>query len=54
MPPSRDNYRKASYAKTQQRDQGAGGTHDPAIRVVVKTTPLPIRPNKINAYSSQP
>ena len=43
-PPSRDNYRKASYPRTQQRDQGAGWTHDPAIRVVVKTTPLPIRP----------
>ena len=43
-PPSRDNYRKASYSRTQQRDQGAGWTHDPAIRVVVKTTPLPIRP----------
>ena len=43
-PPSRDNYRKASYPRTQQRDQGAGGTHNPAIRVVVKTTPLPIRP----------
>ena len=35
-PPSRDNYRKASYPRTQQRDQGAGWTHDPAIRVVVK------------------
>ena len=23
-PPSRDNYRKASYPRTQQRDQGAG------------------------------
>ena len=23
-PPSRDNNRKASYLKTQQRDQGAG------------------------------
>ena len=34
-PPSRDNYRKASYPRTQQRDQGAGWTHDPAIRVVV-------------------
>ena len=43
-PPSRDNYRKASYPRTQQRDQGAGWTHDPAIRVIVKTTPLPIRP----------
>ena len=43
-PPSRDNYRKASYPRTQQRDQGAGWTHDPAIRVVVITTPLPIRP----------
>ena len=43
-PPSRDNHRKASYPRTQQRDQGAGWTHDPAIRVVVKTTPLPIRP----------
>ena len=35
-PPSRDNYRKASYPRTQQRDQGAGWTHDPAIRVVGK------------------
>ena len=26
-PPSRDNHRKASYPKTQQRDQGAGWTH---------------------------
>ena len=43
-PPSRDNYRKASYPRTQQREQGAGWTHDPAIRVVVKTTPIPIRP----------
>ena len=43
-PPSSDNYRKASYPRTQQRDQGAGWTHDPAIRVVVNTTPLPIRP----------
>ena len=43
-PPSRDNYRKASYPRTQQRDQGGGWTHDPAIRVVVKTTPLPIWP----------
>ena len=43
-PPSRDNHRKASHPRTQQRDQGAGWTHDPAIRVVVKTTPLPIRP----------
>ena len=43
-PPSRDNYRKASYPRTQQRDQGAGWTHDPTIRVVVNTTPLPIRP----------
>ena len=43
-PPSRDNYRKASYPRTQQRDQGASWTHDPAIRVVVKTTLLPIRP----------
>ena len=38
-PPSRDNYRKASYPGTQQRNQGAGWTHDPTIRVVVKTTP---------------
>ena len=45
-PPSRYNYRKASYPRTQQRDQGAGWTHDPAIRVVVKTTPLPIRPRR--------
>ena len=43
-PPSRDNYRKAFYPRTQQRDQGAGWTHDPAIRVVVKTTLLPIQP----------
>ena len=43
-PPSRDNYRKASYPRTQQGDQGTGWTHDPAIRDVVKTTPLPIRP----------
>ena len=43
-PPSRDNYRKASYPRTQQRDQGAGWTHNSAIRVVVKTTPLPIWP----------
>ena len=46
-PPSRDNYRKASYPRTHQRDQGAGWTHDPAIRVVVKTTTLPIRPRWI-------
>ena len=39
-PPSRDNYRKASYPRTQQRDQGASWTHDPAIRVVVKTMPF--------------
>ena len=43
-PPSRDNYRKASYSRTQQRDQGADWTLDPAIRVVVKMTPLLIRP----------
>ena len=43
-PPSRDNYRKASYPRTQQRDQGGGWSYDPAIRVVVKTTPLHIRP----------
>ena len=54
-PPSRDNYRKASYPRTQQRDQGAGWTHDSAIRVVVKTTPLPIRPRcrqTTNVHSS--
>ena len=43
--PSRDNYRKASFPRTQQRDQGVGWTQDPAIRVVVKTTPLPIWPH---------
>ena len=35
-PPSRDNHRKASYPRTQQRDH--------SIWVIVKTTPLPIRP----------
>ena len=29
-PPNIDNYRKASYPRTQQRDQGTGGT--PIIR----------------------
>ena len=43
-PLSRDNHRKASYPRTQQRDQGAGWTHDHAIRVVVKTTSLPCWP----------
>ena len=39
-PPSRDNHRKTFYSRTQQRDQGAGWTHDHAIRVVKKTTSL--------------
>ena len=44
-PPSRDNYRKVSYPRVQQRDQNAGWIHDYAIRVVVKTTSLPSRPH---------
>ena len=43
-PPSRDNHRKASYPKMQQRDQDAGLTHDYVVKVVVKTTPLPSWP----------
>ena len=35
-PPSRDNHCKASYPRTQQRDQGADWTHDHAIRVGLK------------------
>ena len=43
-PPSRDNHCKASYPRTQQRDQGAGRAQDHVIMVVVKTTPLPSLP----------
>ena len=47
-PPSRDNHRKRSYPRTQQRDQGASWTHDHAIKVVVKTTPLLAQKDSIN------
>ena len=43
-PPSRDNHRKASYSRTQKREQDADWTHDHAIRVIVKTTLLPSWP----------
>ena len=40
-PPSRKSYRTASYPRTQQRDQDVGLNPDQAIKIVVKTTPLP-------------
>ena len=40
-PTSQDDYRKASYPRTQQRDQGAGLNPEHAIRVVAKKTPYP-------------
>ena len=44
-PPSRDNYRKASYPRAQLTAwPGCGLNPDHSIRVVVKTTPLPIGP----------
>ena len=45
-PPSRNNHRKASYPRTQQRDHLNLWELNPdhSIMVVVKTTPLPIRP----------
>ena len=41
-PLSKDNHRKASYPRTQQRKQGASLTQDHAV--VVKMMPLPSRP----------
>ena len=43
-PSSRDNYGKASYPKDATTWPGCGLSPDHSIRVVVKTTPLPIQP----------
>ena len=53
-PLSRDNHRKASYPRTQQRDQGAGWTHVHATRVVVKTTSLPSWPRYRHSNKALP
>ena len=50
-PSSRNNHCKASYSRTKQRDQCAWLNPNPAIGIVVRTTPLLYRPRSADAFT---